>query len=308
MRWPDYVELVEVGPRDGLQNLDRCYPIEIKVEMVRLLVEAGLDRIEVTSFGRPEAVPQLADAEDLLSRLPRTACIYRGLVPNRRGAERAAAAGVDEMLALVTASDAYTRRNQGMSLEQALGQLEEVAAVGQREGVPVTLALGAALFCPYEGEICPDQVLAIVDRAWEAGVEELYLATSVGVDAPRPLASLCETVAERHPMRIGVHLHNANGMALANAVAAIDAGASFLEGSICGIGGGLHLPDRRVSAGNVATEDLIQMLDECGVETGTDFERILHAAEEIERLLELDAPSSSALLGGTRKASMFPGA
>ena len=303
MRFPERVTLVEVGPRDGLQSLEKTYPTEVKVELVELLADAGLEKIEVTGFVHPEVIPQLADAEEVLARARRVeGCVYRALVPNRRGAERAVAAGVDEVLGLITASDTYNLKNARMLVADNLDQAAAMAAVAREAGVPIVMAIGIAMFCPYEGEVPEERVLGMIERMLSDGIEEFYVATSVGLDGPRKVSSLCSQILDRWPgMTLGVHLHNTNGMALANALAAMDAGVSVFEGSICGIGGGIRMPYGMPHYGNVSTEDLAHMFFEMGVETGVDLRRLIEAGRQTKELLGLETTFSSALQGGTKE-------
>jgi hydroxymethylglutaryl-CoA lyase len=302
VRFPERVTIVEVGPRDGLQSLPETYPTRVKVELIELLAGAGLPRIEVTAFVRPGVVPQLADAEEVLARARRVeGCAYRALVPNRRGAERAVAAGVDEMAGLITASEAYNRRNSNMTVDENLDAIAEIAAVARGAGVRLAVVIGMAMFCPYEGEVPERRVLGMIERMRADGVEEFSLATSAGLDGPREVGRLCSLVLERWPeTTLGVHLHDTNGMALANALAAADAGATVFEGSVCGVGGGIRMPPGMPRAGNVATEDLVNMFGEAAVETGVDLGRLVAAARRIRELLGLETVSSAVLRAGTR--------
>lgn len=306
MNYADKVEIVEVGPRDGLQSLAREYSTEQKVEMVTALIDAGFKRIEVTSFVRPDIIPQLADAEALMAALPRReGCVLRTLVPNERGAERAVAAGADEMVGLITASEAYNKKNQNMSIDENLVKLEGVASIANEASVPLTVAIGLAMFCPYEGDIPKERVFRIVERMWEKGVTSYYVATSAGLDGPRVVGNLCGELLGRWPgMDLAVHLHDTNGMALANALAAMDAGVRSFEGSICGIGGGIRMPSGMSPYGNVPTEDLVHMFNECGIETGLDLEDVVKAARSIYELLELPSTTSRALQGGFKEEVM----
>lgn len=303
MRLPERVTVVEVGPRDGLQSLPEPRPLEAKLELIGLLARAGLPKIEVTGFVRPDVVPQLADADELLARLERVeGCVYRALVPNRRGAERAVAAGVDEMLGLITASDTYNLKNSRMTVAQNLDAVGEIAGVARDAGIHLVVAIGIAMFCPYEGDVPVERVLGMVERMRGDGVEEFYVATSVGLDGPRAVHDLCAAILDRWPgTALGVHLHDTNGMALANALAAADAGVTVFEGSICGIGGGIRMPYGMPHYGNVATEDLVHMFRECGVETGVDLGRLLDAARRVRDLLGLRDVRSHALAGGTKE-------
>jgi hydroxymethylglutaryl-CoA lyase len=302
MRFADSATVVEVGPRDGLQSLPSTYPADVKVEMVELLAETGLSKIEVTGFVRPDVVPQLADAAEVMGRVRRVpGVVYRALCPNRRGAERAVAAGVDEILGLITASETYNRKNSNMSVAENLDQAAQMAEVAREAGVHLVMAIGVCMFCPYEGELPESRVLELIERMRADGIGEFSLATSVGLDAPRKVHRLFSLVKERWPeLRLGLHTHNTNGMALANALAAMDAGATVFEGSICGIGGGIRMPQGMAHHGNIATEDLVQMFAESGIETGVDLARLLEAARKIRDLLELEQTFSAALAGGTK--------
>ena len=296
------VEVVEVGPRDGLQSLATTYPVEIKLQLLDLLADAGFRTIEVTSFTRPDVVPQLADAAELMRRLVRRPGVrYRVLVPNLRGAERALESGADELLGLITASDTYNIRNSNMDVARNLEQLEQVAAAAAHAGAALTVAVGLAFFCPYEGDTPPERVLAIIERLHAAGVRRLYCATSIGMDGPREVHDLCCRIAERFPdVSLGLHLHDANGMGLANALAGMDAGVRWFEGSIAGLGGALAAPGTPGDHGNVASEDLAALFAGMGVRTGLDVERVRSASLAIAALLGVE-PSSSLTASGTKQ-------
>jgi hydroxymethylglutaryl-CoA lyase len=303
MRLPERVTIVEVGPRDGLQSLPGTYPLETKLELIALLARAGLPKIEVTAFVRPDVIPQLADAEQVLAGLERVeGCVYRALVPNRRGAERAVAAGVDEMVGLIAASETYNRKNSRMSIAENLDAVAEVAEVAREAGAPLVVGIAIAMFCPYEGDVPEERVLGMIERMRADGVEEFTVATSVGLDGPLAVHRLCVRILERSPgLRLGVHLHNTNGMALANALAAAQAGVTAFEGSICGIGGGIRMPHGIPPYGNVATEDLVHLFAELGVDTGVDLRRLIDAAGAARDLLGLEETFSYALAGGTKE-------
>jgi hydroxymethylglutaryl-CoA lyase len=309
MTLPERVTLVEVGPRDGLQSLSRTYPTRTKIELVELLAETGIPKIEAVSFVRPDVVPQLADAEQVLAGIRRRpGTVYRGLCPNRRGAERAAAAGVDEMLGLITASEAYNRKNSNMSIEDNLVEAGRIAEVAARAGTPLVMAVGVCTFCPYEGEVPEGRVLDMLARMRTYGIEEFYLGISVGVDGPRRIHRLASLILDRWPeLPLGLHLHNMNGMALANALAGLQAGVSVLEGSICGFGGGIRMPSGVPKYGNVATEDLAHMLAELDVETSVDLARLIDVAGRVRDLLRLEETSSYASAGGTKAAVLERG-
>jgi hydroxymethylglutaryl-CoA lyase len=303
MRLPERVTIVEVGPRDGLQSLPETYPLETKLELIALLARAGLRKIEVTAFVRPDVIPQLADAGEVLARLERVeGCVYRALVPNRRGAERAAEAGVEEMVGLIAASETYNRKNSRMSIAENLDAVAEVEEVAREAGTPLVVGIAIAMFCPYEGDVPEERVLGMIERMRSDGVEEFTVATSVGLDGPLAVHRLCSSILERWPdMRLGVHLHNTNGMALANALAAAEAGVTAFEGAICGIGGGIRMPYGIPPYGNVATEDLVHLFAELGVDTGLDLRRVIDVAGEARDLLGLAETFSYALAGGTKE-------
>jgi hydroxymethylglutaryl-CoA lyase len=302
LAFPERVTIVEVGPRDGLQSLPRTYPTETKVALVELLADAGLRKIEVTAFGRPDVIPQLADADEVFARIRRRpGVVHRALCPNRRGAERAVAAGADELLGLVTASETYNRKNSNMTVAENLDQAAAMARVARAAGVPLVMAIGVCMFCPYEGEVPESRVLGIVERLRADGIDEVYVATSAGLDAPRRVHRLCSLLRERWPdLALGLHLHDTNGMALANAVAAADAGVTVFEGSICGIGGGIRMPHGMARYGNVATEDLVQMFAESGVETGLGLRAVVAGARRARELLELPESFGRASSGATK--------
>lgn len=304
MKLPERVSIVEVGPRDGLQSLERIHPVETKVAMIERLAAAGFPTIEVTGFVRPDVIPQLADGEEVFARIRRSeGTVYRALVPNRRGAERAAGAGADELLGLITASDTYNLKNSNMTVADNLDQIAAIAEVARDAGKPIVVAIGVCMFCPYEGEIPEARVLEMIERMRESGIDSYYVATSTGLDGPAKVARLSTMILDRWPdTKLGLHMHNTNGMALANALAGLQSGVSFLEGSICGIGGGIRMPYGMAHYGNIATEDLVHLCSELGVDCGLDLEAALGAAREVKEMLELETTFSSALQGGTKAA------
>lgn len=301
MHTPSEVLVTEVGPRDGLQSFDRWVSTDDKLRMIGVLVDAGFRSIEVTSFVRPDVVPHLADADELMARLERSPAVnYRALVPNRLGAERAAAAGVDTMVALLTVSESYGRKNQNRSPAQMREAVTDVLDVGRQSDTPVDVALAMSFFDPYEGEVDPQQVEEAVAYLSDRGATSFYVATSVGMAHPRQVHDLCARLLARWPeMDLGLHLHNTNGMALANALAAMDAGVRRFEGSICGLGGGIVMPEGLAPVGNVPTEDLVQMLSLMGIDTGLEFGRVAEASRRIAGILATEHGSFVGR-GGTR--------
>ena len=305
MDLPSRVEIVEVGPRDGLQSLTRRYSTETKITMIEALAGAGISRIEATSFMRPEVVPQLADAEAVWAGLqPGGTSAYRALVANRRGMERALAAGAEEVVLLATASERYVKLNQNTSVEGNLSALQQAVEAASGSSMRLVGAIAMSIFCAYEGPVETARTLEIVRRYAEMGVTELSLATSTGVEGPAEVYRLVSAVLDAFPAtKVGVHLHNANGMALANAMAAMQAGATALESSIGGIGGGIRLPGGEQDHGNVATEDLVQLCHELGVETGVSLPALIETSKEIEALLGIPFKSYAAR-GATKDGLM----
>jgi hydroxymethylglutaryl-CoA lyase len=289
MKLPATVTVTEVGPRDGLQSHPTHIDTETKIAMISRLADTGIREIEATSFAHPRMVPQLADAEDVMAALPRKQGVrYRALVPNDTGAKRAVAAGADVLVTLLSASETYSQKNQGMSVSQALGQVERIAETARDAGLPWTLIIAMAFFCPYDGPTPAEDVLDIVSRIVPGDPEQVTLATTTGVTGPRQVAERCADVRRRWPeLPVGLHLHNANGMALACALSALDAGASAIESSICGLGGGVLGPATGGDTGNVPTEDLVAMLDELNIDTGLDTGEVVRAARDIDDLLGL---------------------
>jgi hydroxymethylglutaryl-CoA lyase len=295
---PRSVRIYEVGPRDGLQNEATLVPLQAKREYIGLLAAAGLREIEATSFVSPRAVPQLADADELLPSLPRPEGIrYPVLVPNERGLERAAAAGADAICVFTAASDAFTRRNIGMTVEESLDAFRPVLAAA-RERVWWTRAYVSTAFgCPYTGAVDPGRTAEVALRLADLGAEEICLGDTIGVAVPSQVSELTARLvaAGLPPERLAFHFHDTRGTALANAVAALAAGIGCLDASTGGTGGCPYAPG---AAGNLATEDLVYLLDGMGVEHGVRLEGVLEAARFISRTLGRPLASKVGQAGG----------
>lgn len=302
MELPASATIVEMLPRDGFQRYPEFVPTDEKVELIDALSSTGVDEIEFTSFTHPKAVPGLRDADEVAARIERHDDVcYRALVPNTVGMERAIEADVDKVNALVVVSDAYRKQNQGMSLEENLEQVEAIVDLAEGTGIEVEAGLGTSFFCPYEGEIPQERTLSVVDRVLEAGVDEVTLATTMGMADPRQVTRMLQALYETHPdADVGFHLHDTNGMSLANTLAAMQCGVSRFDASVCGLGGGTILPGDLGDVGNTPTEDLVNMLRDVGIETSVDFNRLLEVADEVAARLGLGTPSR-ALMGGTRE-------
>jgi hydroxymethylglutaryl-CoA lyase len=306
---PKTMVVAEVGPRDGLQSFARWIDTDTKVRMIDRLSDLGLPVIEVSSFAHPKVVPHLRDAEAVFERIQRRrGTTYRALVPNAHGARRAAQARVDEMLGLITVSATYTKKNQNMSMEQALAQNIEALRIAEAAAIPFVMALGMAFWCPYEGLIPEENVADLVGRFYNAGIKRQYLAGSLGMEDPAHVNRLYKRLYKQFPgIELGFHIHNLSGMATANILASLDAGIHWLEGAICGIGGGMAIPSTVGEVGNFPLEDLVSMLDEMGVDTGLDPREVIRASQEVGKKLGIEVRSHRGT-GCTREDVMRMGA
>lgn len=299
---PDRIRVVEVGLRDGLQAVyDPILATETKVEVVRRLIDAGVREIEAVSFAHPSVLPQLADAAEVMAKVPRTEGVrYRGLVPNLRGAQRAVQTGLDEIVVVVSADEEVSRRNQNRATEQVLAELSEIGPLVRTNGADLVVGVACAFFAPAHGPVDWERTIAVVDAAVDAGATAVYLAATSGMEHPYEMATGIEVVRERHPqLGVGAHLHNRNGLAMANAIAAMVAGADWLETAFGGLGGDMWFPGDPEVLGNAPTEDLVHTCDMLGVETGIDLTRYLGV---VERLAEETGrrPVSFVSRGGSR--------
>lgn len=276
MNWPDRVTITEVGPRDGLQNESHIIGLADKVRLVDALSRTGLTRIEAASFVSPRAIPQMADAAEVMAgiqRLPGVA--YIGLVPNERGAENAVAARVDEIAVVVSASESHNRANVNRSVAESLAAISNVAAIARDAGLPWSGYISTAFGCPYEGDVPPAAVVRIARKLKDAGARVIALGDTIGVGNPRQVFGLVSRIASEIGEPPRLHFHDTRGMALANVVAAIQAGAAQFDGSIGGLGGCPYAPG---ASGNVATEDMAAMLARMDIGTGIDEAALLDAA------------------------------
>jgi hydroxymethylglutaryl-CoA lyase len=283
--------IVEVSPRDGLQNEHVVLSTDAKVELIGRLVAAGARRVEAVSFAHPRLVPAMADAEAVMARVPRSDGVsYAGLVLNRRGLDRAVDTGVDEVNVVVCVSDTFSRRNQNLPTDEAMRMAEEVAAEAGSRGLFATLTLTTAFGCPFEGEVAADRVVELARRGAAAGFDELCLADTIGVGTPNQVRELTArvraVVGDRPPLRY--HFHNTRNTGFANAFAAILDGVTVLDASAGGIGGCPFAPN---ATGNIATDDLVYMLDRMGLETGLDLEALLPTAAFLTEQLGHQVPA-----------------
>jgi len=292
------VEIVEMAPRDGLQNEATLLSTADKVELVERAVAAGTRRIEATSFVNPARVPQMADADEVMAAVPRRPGLrYAGLVMNERGLERALAAGVDEVDVVVVATDTFCRRNQGVSTAEAADLATVLVARARESGVFSTVTVAAAFGCPFEGEVSEDRLREVLARVADAGPDEVSLADTIGVAVPSQVSARLLMAAEVAggdvPLR--VHLHDTRHTGVANAVAAHAAGVRTLDASIGGAGGCPFAPD---ATGNVATEDLVYLFDRMGVDTGLDLATTTDTTRWLEERLGKTLPGALLRAGG----------
>ena len=284
MHFPDAVEIVEVGPRDGLQNEAATVATPDKVALLAALRAAGLRHFEATSFVSPKWIPRLADAEAVLAALPHDpAVIYGGLIPNDRGYDRALAAGAREVALVVSATEGHCRANLNRAIAEVLARFAPIAARGLADGIRVRANISTAFGCPFDGVTPIAQVLGVAERIAAAGIADITLSDTIGVANPRQVAELFMQARAALPaVTFAAHFHDTRGLALANVVAALDAGIRRFDASIGGLGGCPYAPG---ASGNVATEDLAFMLAEMGIATGLDLDRLLDATELVARLV-----------------------
>lgn len=285
------VEIVEVGPRDGLQNEAAIVPTADKAELIRRAIAYGARRIEVTSFVNPRKVPQLADAEELVAMLPeRDDVTYIGLVLNRRGAERALATGqIGELGAVCVTSDTFGMRNQGQTSAESLAAAMEIVALASEAGRGGQITIATAFGCPFEGEVALARVIEMAKRAADANPREIALADTIGVGVPAQVSEMVGRVREAvGGLPVRVHFHNTRGSGLANVWAAVGEGAATIDASLGGLGGCPFAPG---AAGNVATEDVVYMLERGGVATGFDLPETVEAAAWLGRAMDRTLPA-----------------
>jgi len=294
------VEMVEVGPRDGLQNEAAIVSTADKLELIRRAIDYGVRRIEVTSFVNPKKVPQLADAEELVAMLPdRNDVTYIGLVLNQRGAERALATGrIDELGAVCVTSDTFGIRNQGQGSDESLAAAMEIVALAKAEGRSGQITIATAFGCPFEGEVAIDRVVEMAKRAADASPREIALADTIGVGVPALVSEMVGRVREAvGGLPVRVHFHNTRGTGIANVWAAVREGASTVDASLGGLGGCPFAPG---AAGNVATEDVIYMLEKSRIQTGIRLPQVVEAAGWLAGVMGRPLPAM------VSKAPAFP--
>ncbi len=298
------VRIVEVGPRDGLQNEPREVPTAVKLELIERLAAAGLPAVEATAFVSPKWVPQMADHTEVLERIRRKPGVsYPVLTPNLKGFEAARSAGATEVAVFGAASEAFSRRNINCSIAESLERFEPIVSQAQASGIKVRGYVSCVLGCPYEGEIAPQKVAEVASALHEMGCYEISLGDTIGVGTPAKAKAMIEACAARVPLaRLAGHYHDTYGQALANIYASLEAGVSTFDASVAGLGG---CPYAAGASGNVATEDVVYMLHGLGLRTGVDLDALVATGQWICGILGREPSSrvNRALSAKSKKAS-----
>ena len=284
MRLPKSVRMVEVGPRDGLQNEKQIVPTAVKIGLVDRLTEAGLTAIEAGSFVSPKWVPQMADTPDVFDGIRRKPGVrYVALTPNAKGLEGALAAKAAEVAVFAAASESFSQKNINCSIAESLERFAPVMDTAKAQGLPVRGYVSCVLGCPYEGDIAPAAVAEVAGKLLEMGCYEVSLGDTIGTGTPAKAQAMIAAVAERVPMdRIAVHFHDTYGQALANILATLEQGVAVVDSSVAGLGG---CPYAKGASGNVASEDVLYMLNGLGIETGVDLDKLVAAGAYISEAI-----------------------
>ncbi len=294
MTLPARVKIVEVGPRDGLQNEAASVPVEVKAELIEMLVAAGLPVVEAGAFVSPQWVPQMADSDQVFRLITKqTGVSYPMLVPNLKGLEVALEAGVQEIALFAAASETFSSKNTNCSIAESIERFNLVIDRAQEANLKIRGYISCALGCPYEGDVSFDLVAKIAERLYQAGCYEISLADTIGVGTASDAVKMVETVAERVPVaKLAAHFHDTYGQALTNVHAVMQVGIAVVDSSIAGLGG---CPYAKGASGNLATEDLVYMLDGMGIESGVDINQLLAAGRYINHFLARQTVSRAGL-------------
>ncbi|MGH8668265.1 MAG: hydroxymethylglutaryl-CoA lyase [Burkholderiales bacterium] len=298
---PDFVKIVEVGPRDGLQNEPGEVPTAVKVELIERLADAGLPAVEATAFVSPKWVPQMADHTEVLERIRRRpGTAYPVLTPNLKGLEAARAAGATEVAIFGAASEAFSRKNINCSIAESLERFRPVVAAAKASNVKVRGYISCVLGCPYEGDVAPTRVAEVAAALHQMGCYEVSLGDTIGVGTPAKAKAMIEACARRVPVaRLAGHYHDTYGQALANIYASLELGVATFDASIAGLGG---CPYAKGATGNVATEDVVYMLHGMGIATGVDLDRLVGIGQWICGVLGKEAASRAGRALAAKKA------
>ncbi|HLF24449.1 MAG TPA: hydroxymethylglutaryl-CoA lyase [Burkholderiales bacterium] len=293
MELPRTVTVVDVGPRDGLQNERASVPTAIKIELIERLAEAGLPVVEATAFVSPKWIPQMADSAEVFAGLRRKpGVVYPVLTPNIKGFEAAVAAGAEEVAVFGAASESFSQKNTNCSIAESFERFKPVAAAAQARGLRVRGYVSCVIACPYEGDVAPAKVADVADRLLQMGCYEISLGDTIGVGTAGKIKAMIEAVAKRVPVeRLAGHYHDTYGQALANVYASLECGVAVFDASVSGLGGCPYAPG---ASGNVATEDVVYMLQGLGIETGVDLDKLVDAGEFICAALDRRTTSNVA--------------
>lgn len=284
MEYPQHVTIIEVGPRDGLQNESSFVPSIHKIELINLLSDSGLKHIEVSSFVSPKAIPQLADCDTVFAQINRSPAIsYSALVPNERGMEQALASGVKSIAVFTAASETFTQRNINCSITESIARFRPVIALAKQNKVTIRGYISCTLGCPYEGTVSPQKVSAVTQALLQLGVDEISLGDTVGVGTPAQTKQVLDEIRKVLELdRLAMHFHDTYGQAIANIYASLEYGVHRYDSSVGGLGG---CPYARGASGNVATEDVLYLMHGLGIDTGVDIFKIVSAGDMICKVL-----------------------
>jgi hydroxymethylglutaryl-CoA lyase len=291
---PSSVRIVEVGPRDGLQNEKQPIDIATRVQLIDMLSAAGLNTIEAGSFVNPAWVPQMAGSEDVFSQIDRLPGVrYMALVPNSKGFERAVSVNANEVAIFAAASEGFSQKNINCSIEESLARFKPVMSAAKTAGIPVRGYISCVISCPYDGEVSPQKVAEVSERLLAMGCYEISLGDTVGTGTPASVTRMLDAVLKIAPAdKLAVHFHDTYGQALANIYASLQRGIAVIDSSIAGLGG---CPYAKGAAGNVATEDLVYMLNGLGIQHGVDLNKLIAAGQFISEKLNRQSGSKVAL-------------
>lgn len=298
MSLPKQVQIVEVGPRDGLQNESAAIPLAAKLQLIDELAAAGISSMEAGSFVNPKSIPQMADSEAVFAGIRRKPGVrYTALTPNIKGLERALAAGADEVAVFAVASESFSQKNINCSVAESLQRFTQLMSMADEHKIPVRGYVSCALGCPYEGEVTPDAVAQLTGKLLDMGCYEVSLGDTIGTGNAGSMTKLLDVLLRQFaPKQLAVHCHDTYGQALSNILIALQAGISTIDSSVAGLGGCPYAPG---ASGNVATEDVVYMLNGMGIDTGIDLQALIKAGENISATLgRANASSVARALGG----------
>ena len=288
--FPEQVEIVEVGPRDGLQNESSWVPTEIKIELIDKLAQSGIKTIEAASFVSPKWIPQMKDSSEVMDGIPKKPGVrYPVLTPNMKGLERALQAGAEEVAVFAAASEAFSQKNINCSISESIERFRPLIDEAIAAGITVRGYISCVMGCPYQGKVDTEKVADLAETMSNMGCREISLGDTIGIGTPLQAQNLVKTVSQCVPLdQIALHFHDTRGQALANLYACLELGISVIDSSVAGLGG---CPYAKGASGNVATEDVLYMLDGMGIKTGIDAEKLLDAVQFISK--SLDRPPQS---------------